>query len=66
MEIAKLELETELEFRGAPAPATGLLQEYRDPATRKEREAAAAQRNNGLTWFITLVLYAAFIGLVRA
>ncbi|XP_037056416.1 sodium-dependent glucose transporter 1C-like [Peromyscus leucopus] len=45
-----LELETELEFRG-------------DPVTRKERKAPAAERNNGLTWFITLVLYAAFIGL---
>lgn len=67
---AKLELETDLEFRWAPAPGQLLLQESGAPATLKEREAAAAGRSgekrSGLLWFTTLVLYAAFVGLVRA
>lgn len=53
-----------------PGPGQFLLQESRAPVTRKEREAAAAGRSGGtrrgLLWFTTLVLYAAFVGLVRA
>lgn len=52
------------------APTTGqrLLQDAEVPATRSEREAA--ERGGGprgvLLWLTTLVLYASFVGLVRA
>lgn len=62
-------LELELELRGAGAPAAGQRLLQSDAAA--EHEAVAGSRRSRrpgsmLRWFITVILCAAFLGLVRA